>query len=100
MRGRFFYLTAVAHALGVVLIAIAIMAAALELGTPHWPVGFCPVISAATDPRAEEPKQCQGATVPGKDNAACETVRDECHPLLPTNASAPELATEPKPSGR
>lgn len=100
MRGPFSYLTAVAHAVGVVLIAIAIMAAALELSTPHWPVGLCPVISAATDPHAEEPKQCQGATEPGKDDAACETVRDECRPRLSTDAPAPEIATEPKPSGR
>jgi len=103
MRGRLLNLRAVAHALGFVFIAIAIVAAALHFRRPSARIDpRAPDISAARDPLAEELKRCQLIADQAKDDPACEAAwaenRRRFFTYAPASARTPADAA--KSTGR
>jgi conjugative transfer region protein TrbK len=100
MRRRLLHLPAIARAVGFVLVAIALIAAALHFHAsashiaPHQ-TG----LSAAADPLAAELKRCQLIAEEAKDDPACEKAWVENRRRFFTYAPSPTQA-QPKTNGR
>jgi conjugative transfer region protein TrbK len=96
---------AIGRALGFVLVAIAIVAAALLFRASAPRVqGLHVSPAAAADPFTEELQRCQVLATQAKDDADCEAAWAESrrrfftYPAEPSAATAP--AASPKPSDR
>lgn len=73
MRGRLLTIPAVARALGFILIAIAIIAAAIHFPRdPHQASAPSALPAGGADPLAAELARCQALSIAGKDDAGCE----------------------------
>lgn len=100
MRRRPQHLPALARAVGLALVAIAIIAAALRFHAsasriaPHQTGS-----SAAADPLAVELKRCQRVAEEAKDDPACEKAWAENRRRFFTYAPSPTRA-QPKTNGR
>jgi conjugative transfer region protein TrbK len=105
MRGRVLNLSAIARAVGFVLVAIAFVAATLHLReTPPRMEQRSAGPAAPSDPLSEELKRCQVLAAQAKDDAACEAAWAESRRRFFTYQPAPNAAAAPdappKPLGR
>ncbi len=100
MGGRLLHLPASARAVGFVLVAIAMIAAALHFHEPASHIAPHQTgSSAAADPLAVELKRCQGVAEEAKDDPACERAWAENSRRFFTYAPSP-TRTQPKINGR
>jgi conjugative transfer region protein TrbK len=98
MRARLLNLPAIARALGFVLAAIAIVAAALHFRALPWrPEPSAADAPATLDPLAEELKRCQLIADQAKDDPACEAAWAESRRHFFTYAP-PHAATPASPA--
>jgi conjugative transfer region protein TrbK len=103
MRGRLLNLPAIARAAGFVLVAIAIIAAALQFRQiPSRVEERRAGPAAASDQLSEELKRCQVLAAQAKDEAACEAAWAESRRRFftyqpPSNATTPSPAAIKSP---
>ena len=98
MRGRLFNLPAIARAIGLALVAVAIVAATLhfreaQLRSPDHAASP----AATSDPLSDELKRCQVLAAQAKDDAACELAWAESRRRFFTY-QPPSDATTPSPA--
>lgn len=96
MRGHLLNLPAIARAAGIVLVAIAIIAAMLhfrEAPTREQDRSAGP--ATASDPLSDELKRCQVLATQAKDDAACEAAWAENRRRFFTYQPAPNAAAAP-----
>jgi conjugative transfer region protein TrbK len=99
MRGRLLNMPAIGRALGFILVAAAIVAAALHFRTSEPRVqGLHVSPAAAFDPLAEELQRCQSIATQARDDAACEAAWAESRRRFFTYPPAPSAATAPAAS--
>ena len=105
MRGRLLNMTAIGRAVGFVMVAVAIVAAAFHFRTSA-PVahGLHVSSAAASDPLTDELQRCQALAAQAKDDAECEAAWAESrrrfftYPPEPSTAATPSAS--PKSSDR
>lgn len=103
MRGRFLNLPAIARAVGLALVAIAIIAATLHFReAPSRLTDHAAGPAATSNPLSDELKRCQLLASEAKDDAACEAAWAENRRRFFTYAPAskPTPAVPAKNTGR